>query len=1086
MKWKLNLSFWASLIANLVFISMFAQNYGDNAVANRVLHVRGDQYYPPYEFLNDKGEPDGFNVELFRLIAEQLGLKYEIELGPWNQIREEMEIGQIDVLLGLMVSEQRAEKMLFGLPHSVMTHGIFTRHGSGLDTLSDLKDKEIVVQQGDIMHDYLIQSGLTTKIIAVATQLEALKLINEGKHDAALLGNYQGVHLINKNGLKRVKLQSSGIQPFNYAMAVKKGDTELIWLLNAGLYHLKTTGEYDRIYQKWFSVYEEYNSTTNLTPYLIGIAAMALAAILAIFFILLLKSRVKRATMRHGESESKYRSLVETSQEAIFINHNDCIVYVNPATLQLLGAENESQVVGKSPYEFFHPDFHNMIKERINQMLHLGERVEVVDEKIVRLDGSTIDVEVAATPIVIQGERSVMVVMRDLTERLRYLTELKNRNQFIQTVLDNLPIGIALNSINDGKANYMNQRFMDIYGWPAPEMEDIAEFFHKVYPDDAYRQALMERIMADIQSGDPNRMQWSDIEVTRSDGSKRIVNAVNIPLPEQNTMVSTVMDITDLKLAEQKLKNSDRIFDHARDMLCIAGFDGYFKVLNPSWTRILGYSIEELLAKPWNDFVYPEDVEKTNQVKSTIVDGQIAFQFENRYVCKDGSIKWLSWNSFPYNEENLMIGSARDITEQKKIELDLRNSEEELQQQFEELQTLNEEIIGSNERFKLVNLELNEAIEKAEAIDRLKTAFLNNISHEVRTPLNGILGVAGLLADESTPEADKALLAELVDLNTQRLLRTINQYVDISMLSSGNVIPFYRTQVLFNWYHQLISRFVTACHQKNLMFVSLVPEELKGIECTTDYDLLAKVLEHLLENAVKFTTKGKIMTGYSMKEKEIEFFVADTGPGIDKSIQGKVFDHFIHENDNNIRIYDGNGLGLAICRHAIQLVGGRIWFNTKAGEGTEFRFALPLRTGVKIDELSKKDKPAKAIKTVLLAEDEESNYLVMALTISKIADVEVVPAVNGIEAVDMVKNRPDIGLVLMDIRMPLMDGLEATKLIKAMRPDLPVIAITAYGNSGDERRVRASGCDDYLAKPVKRAQLERMLGKYIFEGNVKK
>jgi len=111
---------------------------------------------------------------------------------------------------------------------------------------------------------------------------------------------------------------------------------------------------------------------------------------------------------------------------------------------------------------------------------------------------------------------------------------------------------------------------------------------------------------------------------------------------------------------------------------------------------------------------------------------------------------------------------------------------------------------------------------------------------------------------------------------------------------------------------------------------------------------------------------------------------------------------------------------------------------------------------------------------------------VMALTISKIADVEVVPAVNGIEAVDMVKNRPDIGLVLMDIRMPLMDGLEATKLIKAMRPDLPVIAITAYGNSGDERRVRASGCDDYLAKPVKRAQLERMLGKYIFEGNVKK
>jgi len=1086
MKRVLNKGLWVSLIANLVFISLSAQNYGDNTVENRILKVRGDQYYPPYEFLNDKGEPDGFNVELFRVMAEQLELKYEIELGPWNQVRDEMESGQIDVLLGLMVSEQRAEKMIFGIPHSVMTHGIFTRYGSGLDTVSDLKDKEVVVQQGDMMHDYLIQSGLTSKIIAVPTQLEALKLINQGKHDAALIGNFQGAHLISKFDLKRVKLQKSGLQPFNYAMAVKKGDDELIWLLNAGLYHLKSTGEYDRIYQKWFRVYEEYDFKENMTPYLIGLAAMALASILAIFFILLLKSRVKRATLRHTESESKYRTLVENSLDAIFINQNDKIIYANPSTLQLLGAENESQVIGKSPFEFFHPDYHSVIRERIIRVLQNGEKVDVIPEKIIKLNGSILDVEVAAALVEINGEPSVMVMMRDITERLLSMNELRNRNLFIQTVLDNLPIGIALNSINDGKANYMNRRFSEIYGWPENEMEDIAEFFHKVYPDDTYRQALMERIMADIQSGDPARMQWNNIEVTQGDGSKRIVNAVNIPLPEQNTMVSTVMDITDLKHAEQKLKNSDRIFDHARDMLCIAGYDGFFKVLNPAWTRVLGYTTEELLAKPWNDFVYPEDVEKTNQVKSTIVDGQIAYQFENRYVCKDGSIRWLSWNSFPYSEENIMIGSARDVTEQKKVELNLRNSEEELQQQFEELQTLNEEVVGSNERFKLVNLELHEAIEKAEAIDRLKTAFLNNISHEVRTPLNGILGVAGLLADESTPVEDRILLAELIDVNTQRLLRTINQYVDISLLRSGNVIPLQRSQVLFTWFHQFVERFDAACRQKNLVFIHLVPEEIKGIEFATDYDLLGKVLEHLLENAVKFTHNGKVTTGYSVNNKEIEFFVADTGVGIEKEVQGKIFDHFMHDDDNNIKTFEGNGLGLAICRHAIQLVGGRIWFTSKSGEGTEFRFALPLRTGVNIDELSKKDKPAKAIKTVLLAEDEESNYLVMALTISKIADVEVVPAVNGIEAVDMVKNRPDIGLVLMDIRMPLMDGLEATKLIKAMRPDLPVIAITAYGNSGDERRVRASGCDDYLAKPVKRAQLERMLGKYIFEGNVKK
>jgi len=218
----------------------------------------------------------------------------------------------------------------------------------------------------------------------------------------------------------------------------------------------------------------------------------------------------KKIELAVKESEEKYRTLIEVSREAIFINYNDKIVYLNPTAVILLGAENEDQIIGKSPFEIFHSDFHETIRERIIRMLEKNESVPLIEEKIIRLDGKLVDVEVSATPFLYRGEQAIQVVLRDITER---------------------------------------------------------------------------------------------------------------------------------KLAEQELRTSEKIFTHSIDMLCIAGFDGYFKVLNPSWSKVLGWSTEELLSKPWNDFVHPEDILKTDNIKSTIVDGKEIYQFENRYICKDGSIK---------------------------------------------------------------------------------------------------------------------------------------------------------------------------------------------------------------------------------------------------------------------------------------------------------------------------------------------------------------------------------------------------------------------------------------------------------------
>lgn len=277
-----------------IFFSSFAIETKDlESITSRTITVKGDIYYPPFEFINDRGEPDGFNVELFQVIAEMLGLKYELTLGVWNEVRKELENGEIDMLLGVLISEERAKNIKFGIPHSVITHGIFTHKDKDYNTLLALKGKEVVVQEKDLMHDLLLKMRLTDNIITVPGQLEALTLIDAGEHDAALVGNYQGAHLLNEHKLTNVRIRSQKIKPYKYAMAVNADNDELLWLLNMALYQLKATGEYDKIYNKWFSVYERkdfFAENRNLFIF-IGIALAALA-----IFVILLRVRVAYAT----------------------------------------------------------------------------------------------------------------------------------------------------------------------------------------------------------------------------------------------------------------------------------------------------------------------------------------------------------------------------------------------------------------------------------------------------------------------------------------------------------------------------------------------------------------------------------------------------------------------------------------------------------------------------------------------------------------------------------------------------------------------------------------------------------------------
>lgn len=381
-----------------------------------------------------------------------------------------------------------------------------------------------------------------------------------------------------------------------------------------------------------------------------------------------------RMRERLKESEKKYRTLIETSLDAIFINQENRITYANPSALKLLGAEKLEQVIGKSPFDIFHPEYHNQIRNRIRELLDEDKPVSYVEEKIVRMDGQVVDVEVGASPFHVDGKPAIQVVLRDITEKKAAELALRDSEALIRTIMDNLPVGVAVNSIDPSvNFSYMNSNFAKTYRTtPAALLEQDA-FWEAAYEDAEFREKIRRQVLEDCASGDPDRMHWEDIPITRKGQGTNYINARNTPVPGKPLMVSTVWDVTEQKIAEEKLRSGSRIFNHALDMLCIAGFDGYFKVLNPSWTKTLGWSQEELMAKPWIDFVHPDDRDATKNIGSLIIDGKEVYQFENRYISKDGSVKWLSWNSYPDNKEKIMYGVARDVTGYKAMEMELKD-----------------------------------------------------------------------------------------------------------------------------------------------------------------------------------------------------------------------------------------------------------------------------------------------------------------------------------------------------------------------------------------------------------------------------
>ena len=386
---------------------------------------------------------------------------------------------------------------------------------------------------------------------------------------------------------------------------------------------------------------------------------------------------------------------------------------------------------------------------------------------------------------------------------------------------------------------------------------------------------------------------------------------------------------------------------------------------------------------------------------------------------------------------------------------------------------------------KLDEIQLIEAKEKAEESDRLKSAFLANMSHEIRTPMNGILGFTELLLQPNLSGEKKDHYIKIVQQSGQRMLTTVNDIIEISKIQAKLVnIKLEKTNVCKHII-DLINFFKPEAEKKGIkLFIEELPPQESSI-LKTDGNKLDSILTNLVKNALKFTESGFIKVGCSVKDSMLEFYIEDTGSGISADRQNVIFNRFEQASTDNTISYEGTGLGLAIAKSYVEMLDGHIWLESEVGKGSKFFFNLPL-------EFKLKEKPSSDIKSVnsnedikeseklkiLIVEDDIISTNLLSLIVKNIAS-EILKAKNGLEGVELCRENPDIDLILMDIKMPEMDGFEATKKIREFNNVVKIIAQTAIVFSGDRKKIMLAGFDDYMMKPIKKNELLKAIGKHF-------
>lgn len=518
-------------------------------------------------------------------------------------------------------------------------------------------------------------------------------------------------------------------------------------------------------------------------------------------------------------------------------------------------------------------------------------------------------------------------------------------------------------------------------------------------------------------------------------------------------------ELTEAKeLAEEREKELNLTLDATMDGIWKWDFKKNELYFSPNYYKMLGYQPFEFEAsfENWASRIHPEDKKQAiSTAKKWLIQKEGNYFNTFRFQCKNGGYLWLIANGqvVEWDKEGnalRMIGNHINVSEIKRYEK-----------------------------------QLIAAKEKAEQSSRLKTEFLNNMSHEVRTPLNGIMGFTQLLAKKNITEDKQRYFTSIILDSSRRLLRIIDDILEVSSLETGSQQIYPASFDINELLGEIFVLYHAGVREKGLELRFQKKLDQKQAQVRSDRTKLFRILSCLMENAMKFTLKGYVELGCEIKKEILEIFVKDSGIGIRQEEQQNIFAPFNQEDKGKSRSYGGLGLGLSIANGNARLLGGEIKLESQKEKGSCFRLLLPY-------QMAKEKNPEKETEKlngykqtgpyqILVAEDEQMNFLYIESLLQEFSffDYTLIHVKNGREALEKCLRNPQIDLILMDLKMPVLDGFKASSEIKKIRPDLPIIAQTAYSDEEAKKRAALAGCDDFISKPMEAEEILTVLKKYL-------
>lgn len=484
--------------------------------------------------------------------------------------------------------------------------------------------------------------------------------------------------------------------------------------------------------------------------------------------------------------------------------------------------------------------------------------------------------------------------------------------------------------------------------------------------------------------------------------------------------------------------------------------DWTLKFANKAFYTMIGLDREQYEKTSTIDLIHPEDSEYERE-RTEALQNNGFYEAELRLKHRDGHYVNLSTRSVIVKNENKEIIGAltisRDITSLKKV---------------------HEELI--------------KAKVEAEASNRLKSSFLANISHEIRTPLNSVVGFANLLLANDITNEIKEEYIEHINHNSEKLLQIIGDIIDLSRLESSQIEITYEEASVNSIINEIVddARKIIKRNEKPILINVINMLEENGDLIFTDRIWLKRVLNHLMDNAVKFTLEGSIRLSYARENDNLVFRVKDTGIGINKENLDHIFEEFRQEIDGHHRPFEGLGVGLTLAKEVIERMGGRIFVQSEKGVGSEFSFSIPYRPAGGSTRIKSKisvNEPAGIQvnwnnKMCLLVDDNKDVLLYLSRVLND-TGITTFSARSGMEALEIIKNTPGIDVVLLDMQMPEMNGIEATREIRKIRKDIPIIAQTAFIFEDDKDIILEAGCDACLIKPIRKDHLLTVMSSFL-------